>query len=265
MWHWFSKAVEVTKIGDEELRASSALHEQWAKVCVVAVVAGLLVEVTLAAWHPSYDSSVSRWGSVVADAFVALGVFGEFFFSKRAKHRQQELDRRSNEKVAAAQVEIERLRAAHASRALTKEQYEALQTLKGNFSSVVITSVPTFEAMQFGRQIAHALESVGIDAPIAMPRIGMPWTNVYLVLPTRTHEDIRKEPLLQAFQLAGISTGCGYRSEHPMIDLPADVPIIKVGEKHSRSDTPPYTAYLHWPQNRLGAHILGEKPPERRR
>ena len=259
----FTKAVDVTKIGDEELRASSALDEQWAKGCVVAVVTGLLLEVGLAAWHPAYESTLSRWGSVVADCFVALGVFGEFLFSMRAKHRQHELDRRSNERLAAAQVEIERLRVAHASRALTKEQYEALQTLKGKLSSVVITSVQAFEAIQFARQIAHALESVEIDAPIAMPRIGLPWTNVYLVLPTQTHEDIRKEPLLQAFQQAGIATGCGYRAQHPLIDLPGDVPVIMVGEKHTSSGVPRYTDGLSWPRDRYGATILGQESQKR--
>jgi hypothetical protein len=43
----------------------------------ICSVAGLLVEVVIAAAHPPYDSFFENWGTVIADSLVALGVGGE--------------------------------------------------------------------------------------------------------------------------------------------------------------------------------------------
>ena len=64
------------------------------------VFAGVAFEVFIAADNPPYGSQLERWGSTVANAFVALGVLGEIVAASRGRVIQGEFTRRSNAELS---------------------------------------------------------------------------------------------------------------------------------------------------------------------
>jgi hypothetical protein len=69
----------------------------------MAVVFGLILEVIFAAlFHDPPEAFLSRWGPVIADVVVALGVAGEVFLGRRARIESEELSRRAEEKLGIA-------------------------------------------------------------------------------------------------------------------------------------------------------------------
>lgn len=212
------------------------------------VVGGVFLEVVLAALNP--DPWLIKIWPVVANAFVVIGVYGEIHFSGKATKLEDNLQRESeenialaNERAAAANLELAKLQVQLSPRALTKEQYDELQALKGRISAVNITSTSNFEATRFAAQIAQTLVDAGIDVRICAQRIAMVWTEIYVVIP-KPILDFSKDPLYVAFKNAGLSVGCGDRSHVPMADLPEDVPVIMIGEKAPPSALPSYVFTL---------------------
>jgi hypothetical protein len=76
------------------------------------VVVGVIAEVAIAALHPPYDSFWEQWGSSLANSVVAIGVALEIKFGQMAGLRQNELKRRSDENVAAAEIRASEANAA---------------------------------------------------------------------------------------------------------------------------------------------------------
>lgn len=216
----------------------------------------VVAEFAIAAIHPSYNSFLEQWGSAVADAGIAFGIVGEVLFSRKDARIQTELRSRSNKKLADAEIAAAtateraasadlarvKLEAQLAPRALTKEQYDELQTLRGRVSAVNITAACDFEAARFADQVAKALELAGIRVKVCDPRIGLTWADIYIVFP-KPVEDCGNEPLFTAFRKARLSIGCGDRSQPAvaMADLPPDIPVVMVGQKRGLlHPAPPY-------------------------
>ena len=89
------------------------------------VVGGVIATVIIAAAHPLYDSFWEQWGSAIADSFVAIGVVTEIKFGQMAGLRQNELRRRSDERVAEANA-----RAAQATKDAAETRERAAQIEK---------------------------------------------------------------------------------------------------------------------------------------
>ena len=183
---------------------------------------------------------------MLADSLVAIGVIGEIYFSSRVSKAEELLRRKSDEKIAdaneraaKANLELAKLQVQLAPRALTKEQYDILKTLKGQVSAVNITSSNNFEASRFAAQISQTLTDAGIKVTVCGQRLGLTWTEIYIVLP-KAVMDFSKDPLYVAFKTAGLSVGCGDRTHTPMADMQTDIPVIMVGEKAPPSSYPAY-------------------------
>ena len=240
------------------------------------VVAGVVGEVVIAFRHPAYDSLWEIWGAVAGNFTVAIGVAVETLFLGLGHFIQGELSRRSskmltdaNDRLADIEVRNAFLeesaamateRAAKADlarvelevklqpRNLTEEQFRELQTLKGRVASVVITIPSDFEAARFAAQIGLALKHAGIEVVEGPQRIGRVWKNLYIVFPGEAR-DWTREILYRTFKRAGFSVGCGTRGQVPMDDLPADIPVLMVGEKGGLdSPFPPFMAGLATPK-----------------
>jgi hypothetical protein len=163
----------------DEVRSSIDASEGAAKWSVWAIIVGLLVEFILTWFHPSYDSIWERWGSAVADALIALGVYCELLFSTMASRRREELQRRTDEKLSEARLTIAALeqKAAAANertaeimraaswRELTLDQKLQLALYLGTAQQpgrVQIAWIKDdLESQFFARQIAEILESAG--------------------------------------------------------------------------------------------------------
>ena len=231
----------VKNAADAELAKSVELCERAALWGAVIVIAGLVAEGVFAAIQTltpiAWDTPEGTWGAVIADSLVALGVATEVFFSRLGMSRQRELQRRSDAKLGeaterAAQADLKRaeLEAQLAPRVITKKQFDVLQTLRGKVLAVGITAISDFESVRFAAQIAEALTAAGLEVRDFDQRIGLVWTDLYIVVPGPI-EDFRKEPLYSTFHAAGISVGIGTRDKTALADIPFDIPVIMVGEK----------------------------------
>jgi len=96
----------VNSAADDILSAAIESGERWEKVGGALVVSGLVLEFLIALNNPPYRSALERWGPVVCDALVALGVLGEILFAARAGGFQSELTRRSNERLNDTQLDL---------------------------------------------------------------------------------------------------------------------------------------------------------------
>jgi hypothetical protein len=216
--------------------------ESW---CAWLVLYAILFEVVV--WIAPLCPLLFKMGNALSDGAVALGILGEMRFGQVAGNILKIMLAEAVERAAQADLARAKLEAKFAYRHLTKDQYEALQTLKGAAPTVCITTVDNLEAKQFGQEIAHALRSVGIDVIIGMPRIGNAWPGIHVAMPPPLRADLRDEPFVKAFRLAGLSVGCSERpgrSSLNLVDLPPGTPVIMVGEKPVPSDEPPYVAGL---------------------
>jgi hypothetical protein len=270
----FGSNVRMADDTDLESLSDGAVVAEW---CFAAlVVIGVGGEFSIAARHFPNNSWIGWWGPAYADLLVAIGVAGEVFASVIAHLCQSELTRRTNEKLAEtsallgstmkyavqisarsaeaqeraakAELETEQLKKRMAKRILTKEQFETIRDeLKGKVRTVVgITTSGHTEARQYADQISRALHLAGIASRIFSPRIGVTWTELYVAIPTPI-PDLSTDPIFSAFRKAGLSVGCGHRGGSrgvSMTDLPNDIPIIMVGEKHVPYESVPYVMGL---------------------
>jgi len=118
---------------DDQLRSEIGASETRGEWGAWAVIVGLVLEVALATANSSGygDKNVENWGAVLADSLVALGVYAEVHFGRRASHGLAELRLRSDEKVATANERAEEAaeRAAKATEraAASEERAKELQ------------------------------------------------------------------------------------------------------------------------------------------
>jgi hypothetical protein len=135
---------------DDDLEKSIESCERWEWFGGTLVFVGVGAAVVIAAIHPKYDSFLEQWGSVIADGLVAAGVAIEIKFGQMAGLRQNELKRRSDEKVAEsrrvaseAQQQAAEARERTASiekltawrRVLPKQQREISDAIQGEMTS----------------------------------------------------------------------------------------------------------------------------------
>ena len=110
---------------DQALKDAIARDERRALWSAGAVVFGLVLEVGFAAaFHAPPETMLSHWGPVVADASVALGVAGEVLFGRKARTASEELTRRSEERVAEAQLRLEELQKRAGPRDIDREIFK---------------------------------------------------------------------------------------------------------------------------------------------
>ncbi len=223
---------------DDELERGISGNETWSKVCAWAVVAGLVIEAVLAAVYGGHASLIENWAPVFADALIALGVFGEIFFSGKVSEAEENLRLRSKEKVAEAIA-----RAAEADRArvelevklqprsLNQEQWDLIEGLRGKLTSVGIASETDAETCWFAGQIKDAFCSAGISVDIYR-RAAEVHSFGILIYEPKGFDGARPktvEPLFDIFRKSDGSFTAIITSIPSDIQAPDDIPMIIVG------------------------------------
>jgi hypothetical protein len=94
--------MKVVSDDDDTLRRAISKNETLAEWGGAAVVFGLIVEVVLTSTFRHGESFFEAWGPVLADALIALGVFAEILFARKARMGSEALQRQSDEKIAEA-------------------------------------------------------------------------------------------------------------------------------------------------------------------
>lgn len=160
------------------------------------------------------------WG-VVAETLCSVALFS---FDETVSSAQQS-------KIIALETEI-------APRKLTKEQYDALQSLKGRMSRINVSTETDWETWSFATQIAGALADAGIRAPIFVRRSYLAHTTVNMLYDRYAFSNpfgapTRGEPLASVLKDAGLLIGGGIVDQLPfdLADAPKDDPMIIVGGK----------------------------------
>jgi hypothetical protein len=225
---------------DDQLRSEIEANESRGEWGAWAVVAGLVIEIVLAAAkslgyeHPG----VENWGSVAADCLIALGVYSEIHFARRASRGNVELRRRSDERVAEANAraaeankvaEEERharveLEAQLRPRSLTPEQFDLIQGLRGKFTEINVARETDIETHVF----AMALSAAGIMVRQYRRAADVHTAGIQIYAPLG-FDDVGIKPLFEVFRkidpsLIGIA---GPMS--PDIPASTEVPMIIVG------------------------------------
>jgi hypothetical protein len=120
-------------LDEEKLKDRVSANEGWSKFSGWVVVAGLLIEIGLAAAFREHKYWVENWAPVLADVLVALGVYGEIHFSGKVSKAEEALRQISdqnvanaNERAAAAQRDTERLRVQFGWRRLSSKAIKLL-------------------------------------------------------------------------------------------------------------------------------------------
>ena len=117
------------------------------------------------------------------------------------------------------------------ARILTKEQFDALQTLKGQVSKINVMCENSVEPSLFASQIINALMDAGVDVKIYPAPPGMAWTG-NMIYWTNFADDPREEPLIGPFIKADLYGGHG---EITVLlgQIPKDAPLLMIGERYA--------------------------------
>lgn len=147
----------------------------------------------------------------------------------------------ANERAAELKLGLEKEISKRRGRSLTKQQFDAIQELKGKMDRVSLTfQEGSLESMSFAFSLIDALRAAGIHVQSFISPLGTAWTEVVLYLPSKgklNDEFLATQPIVSAFARANL--GGSYadirfapvRSEARNPELPLDIPLIAVGEK----------------------------------
>jgi hypothetical protein len=110
---------------DDQLKSAIAVNESRAEWGAWAIVVGLVLEIVLAlSVSFGFEKKwVENWGAVLADSLIALGVYAEIHFGRKASTASAELRQRADVKVAEAN---ERASEANASAVASNERIATL-------------------------------------------------------------------------------------------------------------------------------------------
>jgi hypothetical protein len=234
-----------------DFKSISAFNSEWADRIAFLILVGLAVDIAEViilgkAW-------IEFALTILASSLIMAGVWGELYFLKRARAADDNRVAQAEQSLTEALNRAARAEEQLAPRNITEEQYNALQELKGKVSIICMVTPSDFEATRFAAQIGQALVAAGIDVRVGQQRIGMIWTELYIVIPESV-PDFRQVELYDIFRKAKFSVGCGDRSHVPMMDLPPDIPIIMVGVKRLQYGGIPFAWTLSVP--------VPSQPPE---
>lgn len=132
---------------EAELERASDSAERWGHWCAGIVVVGLIVEIALI-WL-GLSSLREKIGATVADAMIAIGVALEIAFAARLSSCQHEI--------------ANRLRRQLTRRSVSKEQYEAIQTVQGRLRTLGIGYLQNTECFLFAMALQRAFSDAGVD------------------------------------------------------------------------------------------------------
>jgi hypothetical protein len=152
----------------------------------------------------------------------------------KANQRASEAAERaaSLEKQAAElRLALERETAKRQARTLKKEQFDALQALKGKVSKINVMYESAVEPSLFASQIIDALMYAGIDVKMYPTPPGMAWTG-NMIYWTNFVDDPREDPLIGPFIKADLYGGHG-EINALLGPIPKDAPLLMIGERYA--------------------------------
>ena len=137
-----------------------------------------------------------------------------------------------------------RLEASITPRSLTKEQFDAIQELRGKIAAVNVCSETDAKSYWFSQQVAIALQKAGIKVLGYERGPGVHSTANILydehAFTNPNGKPTAGEPLTSVLAKAGIMTGSLLARMPSDVHAPADIPMILIGGKFPVPPKPPY-------------------------
>ncbi len=115
-------------------------------------------ELAIAAWRAWFWGEIEHWAFLLVVVFLAI----EFAALKIGAPYKKILDDQKDLKIAELNNETSRLKTQLAPRSLTKEQFDAIQTLKGRAAAINLAVEADTECEIFAATLAAALMNAGI-------------------------------------------------------------------------------------------------------
>jgi hypothetical protein len=210
-------------------------NEGRAKLGALAVLAGLLLEVALAFKFRTHKSFLEEWGPLIADALIAIGVYVEIHFGRKASNESAERVAEATARAAEADRKRVELEVKLQPRSLNEEQWDLIQGLRGKLTSVGIAFETDAETCWFAGQIKDAFCSAGISVDIYR-RAAEVHSFGILIYEPRGFDGSRPrttEPLVEIFRKSDgqhIAFSLAVIANIPSdIQAPDDIPMIIVG------------------------------------
>jgi hypothetical protein len=207
-------------------------------------------------WIPGWDSITSAhgwsnfyfWAGI--SALLCLGIFEVISHryterkdelvaqqqTETQRHHDEEIARlhletsQANERAAKLALDLEKERQKMAPRPWTKEQFEAIQSLKGKVKAIgIVSQKGCLECELLAQHILSAFHNAGAEIYVDLSHsIDLPMvTGVSVLLPPSANLD--NNPIVTALKKAGLNPS----SLHILPNWPVrdDMPIITVGER----------------------------------
>jgi hypothetical protein len=211
----------VKNASEPELESASESAERWGWGCGGLVVLGIIGEFVIAILNPPFGCFLERWGPPVCDLMIGFGVAGEIMFARMGHRFDGILRSRSNERTAAAELALERLRAANAWRGLTAAQ---MATLKAELSKADLPAAVAFRLMSthpevhsFANDLSRTFEAAGWVPTWSNDSNPGAWYGVYVPNPAQP-DDVAialVRCIRDAFMKAEIPFGIQHPSGRP--------------------------------------------------
>jgi hypothetical protein len=127
-----------------------------------------------------------------------------------------------------------------APRSFTKEQYDAIQMVKGKVHAANVMVESAMEPNLFSPMIVNALIQAGVSVTFYPPAPGDLWTGTMICLPkSEGGAAATGHPLVEAFRAAGLNPATCLLDAR-VVPAPKDVPLIMIGERFPTFTTFPY-------------------------
>lgn len=214
MWAYFSALFT----GDADAVRSALLYG--------AVVGGIIVAIGIIWESKKLD---------VATAIVVVGVFLESLCTIKLFAIDEGISNEQKAKIISLEA-----------RPWTKQQYDAIQSIKGRLPNVgIIAQTDCVECLLFSHDLVSAFHDAGAEifGDVTQTfQLGMRGTGIFVFLPAGAG-DGSNDPVIVALKKADLMPGWMRMDAQfgERFSIRTDVPIIQVGERFPQYENFPYT------------------------
>jgi len=189
-------------------------------------------------WWASFWTVIEHWAFLA----VVLALAIEFVALKLAEPHKEKLEAAKDLKIAELNNETARLKSQAAPRTLTKEQFNAIQTLKDRIPAINLAVEVDSECQMFAGILASALMNAGINVRGYSLPLNMRGSSGLVIYDQQIlSDDSAGNVIYETLANAGVVVFVKLTRLPDALDMPRDIPAILVYERPSAPFiSPPY-------------------------
>jgi hypothetical protein len=213
------------------LLAAISFWEFWGYVALAAVVIGVIGESIEEFTEWPKVMGVEKPLTRISALILIAGLAGEGITQPNTNAANAKLVAFANRQTAELSLDLEKERSKTSARPWTKEQFDAIQDIKGVVTDVgILWANRCVECQMFGMDIEMALHSAGarIYGAHASEQTAASNTGIFVTLPVGS--DLEKYPLVVALRKAGLNPLATHHIPE-FSKIRVDIPVVFVGER----------------------------------